>query len=145
MRIVSGGVNKELRVWDATTGQPIGQPLQGQKAIVNSVGFSPNGTMIFSGSSDGTVQLWDAVTQQPIGQPLEGPRGAVTSVAFSPDNEMIVAGGYSTRVRVWYVSRKKLLQIACQQMRYHPLLLQPKTEVAKEARNTCQQYIRLDQ
>ena len=84
-RIVSGSDDSTVRVWDAATGQPVGQPLTGHTGAVTSVAFSPDGKRIVSGSCDKTVRLWDADTGQPVGEPLTGHTDAVSSVAFSPD------------------------------------------------------------
>ena len=81
-----------MRLWDADTGQPIGEPLTGHTDTVSSVAFSPDGRRIVSGGCDNTVRLWDADTGQPIGEPLTGHTGAVRSVAFSPDGKRIVTG-----------------------------------------------------
>ena len=60
-RIVSGGGDDSpLRLWDAKTGQPIGEPLRGHEGGVSSVAFSPDGTRIVSGGDDSTLRLWDA-------------------------------------------------------------------------------------
>ncbi len=118
-RIVSGGADNTVRLWDAATGQPVGQPLTGHTESVSSVAFSPDGKRIVSGSEDSTVRLWDADTGQPVGQPMIGHAGpvqvagmgdqTVTSVAFSPDGRRIVSGNRDvnfslfgdTTVRLW--------------------------------------------
>ena len=59
--------------------------LRGHEMRVDSVAFSPDGSMLASGSDDGTIRLWDVSTEQPIGEPLRGHRPTVSlSVAFSP-------------------------------------------------------------
>ncbi len=100
-RIVFGGVDKTVRLWDAATGHPIGPPLTGHADTVSSVAFSPDGRRIVSGSADKTVRVWDADTGKPIGQPLTGHTDRVRSVAFSPDGNQIVSGSWDKTVRVW--------------------------------------------
>lgn len=102
-RIVSGGDDHTLRLWDAKTGQPLGAPLKGHEGEVQSVAFSPDGKYIVSGGGGGdrTLRLWDAKTGQLIGAPLEGDKSSVYSVAFSPDSRRIVSGGLGNTVRLW--------------------------------------------
>ena len=47
-----------MRLWDAVTGIPVGEPLTGHTSFVSSVAFSPDGTRIVSGSDDNTLRLW---------------------------------------------------------------------------------------
>jgi WD40 repeat protein len=56
----SGSDDGTVRLWDATTGQPIGQPLTGHTDKVNSIAYSPEGTRLATGSDDKTVRLWPA-------------------------------------------------------------------------------------
>jgi WD40 repeat protein len=144
-QIVSGSSDRTVRLWDATTGQSIGQPLRGHEDEVISVAFSPDSKQIVSGSNDATVRLWDAATGQPVGQPLRGHEAAVYSVAFSPDGKQIVSGSKDKNLRLWPVtwatSWKSLLQTACEQLDYHSMLLQPTMDVAKEAKRTCERYV----
>jgi WD40 repeat protein len=100
-RIVSGSYDNTVRVWDADTGKPVGQPLTGHIMAVLSVAFSPDGKLIASGSMDNSVRLWDAVTGRPVGQPLPGHTAFVFSVVFSPDGTTIVSGGGDNTLRVW--------------------------------------------
>ncbi|WP_327098924.1 TIR domain-containing protein [Nocardia vinacea] len=100
-RIVSGSGDGTLRLWDAASGQPVGEPLTGHTSEVGGVAFSPDGRRIVSGSDDGTLRLWDTGSGQPIGQPLTGHTGGVWSVAVSPDGRRIVSGGADKTLRLW--------------------------------------------
>jgi WD40 repeat protein len=66
-RIVSGSRDNTLRLWDASSGRPIGSPLQGHTDRVFSVAFSPDGRRLVSGSDDNTLRLWDGETGAAIG------------------------------------------------------------------------------
>ena len=59
-----------MRVWDAVTGQPVGEPLTGHTGGVTAVAVGRAGDrdVIVSGGDDGTVRVWDAVTGQPAGR-----------------------------------------------------------------------------
>ncbi|KAG2336413.1 hypothetical protein BDR05DRAFT_1005889 [Suillus weaverae] len=76
-RIVTGSSDSTVRLWDAATGQPVGEPLRGHTSWVNSASFSPDGTRIVSSSDDETIRLWDAATGQPVGEPLRGHTGSI--------------------------------------------------------------------
>ena len=48
--VVTGGDDRTARLWDAATGQPIGQPIR-HEGVVTSVAFSPDGKTILTGCS----------------------------------------------------------------------------------------------
>src|SRR5271156_5837930 len=58
--VASGSNDRTVRLWEAATGAPHGEPLKGHSGSVNSVAFSPDGRLVASGSSDNTVRLWEA-------------------------------------------------------------------------------------
>jgi WD40 repeat protein len=76
-RIISGGDpssgghpserDRTVRLWDAETGQPIGEPIYG---LVRCVALSPDGTRIVSGDEDGRLRLSDANGGQSNGTAL---------------------------------------------------------------------------
>ena len=103
--IVSGSDDAMVRVWDAVSGQPIGDPLTGHTGPITGVALGPAGgrDIIVSGSSDAMVRLWDAVSGQPIGDPLTGHTGPITGVALGPagGRDIIVSGSSDAMVRVW--------------------------------------------
>ncbi|CCA75727.1 hypothetical protein PIIN_09717 [Serendipita indica DSM 11827] len=100
-RFTSGSEDTTIQLWDAETGQPLGEPLRGHEGSVMAVAFSPDGSRIVSGSSDMTVRMWNAVTGQPSGQPLRGHEHYVTGVAFSPDGSRVISGSLDTTIRLW--------------------------------------------
>ncbi|CAG7846632.1 Uncharacterized WD repeat-containing protein alr3466 [Serendipita indica DSM 11827] len=100
-RIVSGSSDKTIRLWDADTGQPLGEPLQGHQSWVTAVACSPDNSRIISGSDDHTLRLWDANTGQPLGQPLRGHGNSVWTVVFSPDGSRIASGSSDKTIRLW--------------------------------------------
>src|SRR5262249_16880405 len=87
------------RVWNASTGRPIGEPLD-RRARVDCLAFRPDGSLVATGSRDGMVRLWDALTALPIGPPLAH-GGAVRTLAFSHDGRRLPTGGSDATVRCW--------------------------------------------
>ncbi|QRV86923.1 microtubule organizer protein 1 [Ceratobasidium sp. AG-Ba] len=100
-RIAVGYRNGSIQIWDRRNGQPVGEQLHGHTGPVWSVGYSPDGAYIVSGSDDKTVRIWDARTGQPVGEPLHGHTGSVWSVGYSPDGAYIVSGSDDNTVRIW--------------------------------------------
>jgi WD40 repeat protein/energy-coupling factor transporter ATP-binding protein EcfA2 len=93
-----------LRLWDASTGASLGEPLRGHLGALYSVVFSPDGSRFVSGGSDGALRLWDAAIGVVMGEPLRGHEDSVSSVAFSPDGSRIVSGGEDGTLRLWDAS-----------------------------------------
>ncbi|WP_445250647.1 toll/interleukin-1 receptor domain-containing protein [Microcoleus sp. OTE_8_concoct_300] len=147
--IVSGGNDGTLRLWNRS-GKAIGQPFKGDEGSVYSVAFSPDGKTIISGGGDGTLRLWDITSGKAIGQPFKGHEGSVMSVAFSPDGKTIVSGGDDGTLRLWRGNWQDWLEVACNRLIAHPILVAPQTllkedaetiSVAKDAAKTCQQLV----
>jgi WD40 repeat protein len=99
--IVSASRDGALRLWDASTGKPIGKPLITRGGTVRGAAFNPDGTMVASAHRDGAVRRWDTGTGSPIGEPMRGHTLPVEGVAFSPAGHMIASVSEDGMVRRW--------------------------------------------
>ncbi|MEK6256595.1 MAG: serine/threonine protein kinase, partial [Chloroflexota bacterium] len=105
LRIVTGGEDGKVRIWNPTTGQQL-LKIDAHLEPINSVDWSPDGDMIASGSADNTVKFWNPATGNPRFT-FEGHLEDVTNVMWSPDGTRFVSSGWT--VNVWDVSRQLLL------------------------------------
>ncbi len=119
---ISGGA---LELWDISTGKLV-RTLNGSASfIVNSVAFSPDGTMIAAGGATansagtitgGVLKLWLVSTGALLETFSTGAQSGVASVAFSPDGSTIAAGGSVTNgtvagvLEMWNASSGALIK-----------------------------------
>jgi WD40 repeat protein len=103
--IASGGHDRTVQVWDATTGVA-SFIYHGHAAGVTAIAWSPDGHFLASASLDKTVQVWNIDTGQKISS-YHGHAGMIYAVAWSPDGERIAStngGGTDTTVHIWYAA-----------------------------------------
>ncbi|MBC8097902.1 MAG: hypothetical protein H7Y11_00530 [Armatimonadetes bacterium] len=108
-KMLSGGADNTLRLWDAATGDSLDDPFTLHTGAVNAIAFSPDGTLAASAANDGRLALWDVVSGALL-RTFSGHIGAVNTVAFSPDASRLASGGSDTRVIVWDVRTGRLLR-----------------------------------
>jgi WD40 repeat protein len=98
-RIVTASEDQTARIWDAATGQPVGEPMRHQ-GVVNTASFGPDGSRIVTASADRTARLWDAATSRAVGQPMRHEH-SVTTASFSPDGSRVVTASGDKTAWVW--------------------------------------------
>ena len=76
--------------------------LTGHTSFVSSVAFSPDGSLIASGSGDQTIRIYDARSGQHK-TTLTGHTRYVSSVAFNLDGRTLASGSYDGTIRLWDV------------------------------------------
>jgi tetratricopeptide (TPR) repeat protein len=96
--VITRSSDKTARLWDATTGRPLGLPLTHQDLVL-AMAYSPDGKTVITGSGDSTARLWDATTGRPFGLPLTH-QDRVGAVAFSPDGKTVLTGSNDSTARL---------------------------------------------
>ena len=116
--LAAGSADGTVRLWDVADPAhpaPLGRPLAGGTAAVDSVAFRPGGRLLASGSNDDTIQLWDVADPahpRPLGQPQTG-TAAADSVAFSPDGHTLASGNADDTIRLWNLNVQYAIQRIC--------------------------------
>ena len=95
-----------IELWDVATLTNVAT-LEGHTSNVDSIVYSPDGTLLASGSLDATVKLWDVATGDNIitfkggGNPEES---AALPVAFSTDGQILASGSLNGTIQLWDIA-----------------------------------------
>src|SRR6266851_4670662 len=98
--VASGSLDGTVRLWDASSQQPLATLHGRAGAAIWGVALSGDGRLLAGGGDDGTVLLWDASSQQPLAT-LHGHTGVVFGVALSRDGGLLASGGVDGAVKLW--------------------------------------------
>ena len=86
--------------------------LKGHESLVLSVGFSPDGKKLASGSEDKTIKIWDVTTGKVLNT-LKGHESTVWSVGFSPDGKKLASGSEDKTIILWDLNLDNLVTSGC--------------------------------
>ena len=102
-KIIASGYFTSVYLWDVATGQEIAK--FSHEKFVNSISFSPDGTLLASGGQENVVRLWSLATGQNINTFTH--KSEVYSVEFSPDGKILASGSYDRTIKLWNVATGK--------------------------------------
>ena len=103
-QLVSGGVDKTIRLWTISDGKQIGA-FAGPTDAITSLDLSTDGKLLFAGGVDKVVYVWpftaaaNAAPQISFTHPA-----AVRSVHANPDGTQVVTSGDDMIIRAWDVA-----------------------------------------
>jgi len=102
--IASGGgfVESAIRLRDVATGREIAR-LEGHRAWIPALVFSPDGKTLASASGDQTIRVWDLTDPAHVPPPrvLRGHKLEVWRLALLPDGKTLVSGCKDGSVYLW--------------------------------------------
>ncbi|KAJ1335193.1 F-box and WD-40 domain protein CDC4 [Microdochium nivale] len=102
--LVSGGCDRDVRVWDMTTGNCL-HTLRGHTSTVRCLKMSDSDTAI-SGSRDTTLRVWD-IRQGVCRNVLVGHQASVRCLEIRGD--IVVSGSYDATAKIWSISKGQCL------------------------------------
>ncbi|KAI1809481.1 WD domain-containing protein [Poronia punctata] len=102
--LVSGGCDRDVRVWDMTTGTCL-HTLRGHTSTVRCLKMSDENTAI-SGSRDTTLRVWD-IKQGVCKNVLVGHQASVRCLEIKGD--IVVSGSYDATAKIWSISEGRCL------------------------------------
>jgi serine/threonine protein kinase len=107
-RILSGGQDAKLRLWDLESGQLL-QIMSGHRGVIYSLAFSADGSRALSAGGDNMARLWDLKTGQELLR-FQRHTNEVTSVAFSPDGRRALSASGDQTIRLWELENGQLVR-----------------------------------
>lgn len=85
-RLLTGGQNTKVTVWDVASLLPVGE-FEGHKATIARVAFSPDGKLAVSEDTLQRISIWDPKTFREFDQ---FPFAGVFGCAITPDSKMLI-------------------------------------------------------
>ncbi|KAI9894500.1 MAG: hypothetical protein M1814_003258 [Vezdaea aestivalis] len=114
----TSGADSSARIWDCDTGTNF-KKLTGHTSSVIAVSWSPDGTVVATGSRDKTVRLWDPATGEAKGGPMTGHGEWITSFAWEPyhlcesGNARLASASKDATVRIWNTVLRRVEIVLC--------------------------------
>ena len=96
-----GLFEREIALWDVTSGQPILTFEKQEENRTKRMEFSPDGALLAVGVIDGTVRLFDVASGKHLDTLKYGAETDIHDLAFSPDGKYLASGGRVPAVILW--------------------------------------------
>ena len=92
----------DILVWDVDQSTRL-HSLRGHTKQIDTLAWSPDGSLIASGSYDETIRLWDPTTGRSLAVFRE-PKKPIYAISFSPDGSLLVGGSSYGQLLIWGIA-----------------------------------------
>jgi len=103
--LVSGSIDKTVRLWNAATGEHL-RLLTTYPEAITAVAVSPDGKLAASSSQSGVTRVSNLADGK-VAAEFTGPAKGALALAFSPASTVLFAGGDSPEVLAWEIAGGK--------------------------------------
>jgi len=105
-RLLTAAEDFVVRMWDANSGEPVGEPMPHQR-IIREIGFSKDGSLLLTASYDQSARVWELETGQPYTEPLQH-AAEVECADLNPDGTLALTVSQLGILRFWDVRDGRL-------------------------------------
>jgi WD40 repeat protein/beta-lactamase regulating signal transducer with metallopeptidase domain len=101
--VVSWGLDRVVRRWEATTGKPLGAFAAPPGTTLAA--FAPDGRTVALANADNTIRLHDTVTGREVGR-LKGHANGIAALAYAPGGKVLASrGSADNTIRLYDLAR----------------------------------------
>jgi WD40 repeat protein len=113
LSVLTGSDDKTARLWNVTTGLPLGNPLP-HPYPVETVAFARDGRKAYTGDrTEREVRCWDTSTGEARGG-LTGHQDGIRVLALAPASSVVLSGSYDRTARFWNTETGKQVGLPLQ-------------------------------
>ncbi len=98
-RLITGGDDRTIKVWNALTGERL-LTLTGHTSAIRSLVVKSDGSTLASASDDQTIKLWNLGIGQQL-RTLKGHTSYINALVISPDGQLLASGSADQTIRLW--------------------------------------------
>lgn len=107
-RLITGGEDQTIKVWNADTGQQL-LNLTGHTSAIKTLVVKSDSSTLVSGSDDQTVKIWNLGIGQLLNT-LQGHTSYLNAVVYSPDGQWLASASADQTIKLWNLQTGQLVR-----------------------------------